>query len=122
MTGEVAELVLRDNYLQGLALSLAELQGVAIVDQHARLIRALERAGHLDREIEFLPDDEALTQRIAARRGLTRPELAVLMAYAKNTLEEPNRVTPAGNKSAVLADGVLTVELPAVSWTAVALG
>jgi alpha-L-arabinofuranosidase len=42
--------------------------------------------------------------------------------YAKNTLTEQNRVTPAANTTAKLADGVLTVELPPVSWTAIALG
>jgi glutamate dehydrogenase len=86
MTDDVAELVLRDNYLQGLALSLAERQGVEILDQQIRLIRTFERAGKLDRAIEFLPDDETLAERAATRQGLTRPELAVLMAYAKNIL------------------------------------
>ena len=49
-------------------------------------MRALERAGKLDRAIEFLPDDETLASRLAQRQGLTRPELAVLLAYAKITL------------------------------------
>ncbi|MEY9951329.1 alpha-N-arabinofuranosidase [Leifsonia sp. EB34] len=42
--------------------------------------------------------------------------------YAKNTLAEPERVGLRANATATLADGVLTVELPPVSWTAVALG
>ncbi|PPK97734.1 alpha-N-arabinofuranosidase [Kineococcus xinjiangensis] len=42
--------------------------------------------------------------------------------YAQNTLEEPDRVVPVENKSAALEEGVLTVELPPVSWTAIALG
>ncbi|MBV8651522.1 MAG: NAD-glutamate dehydrogenase, partial [Alphaproteobacteria bacterium] len=87
VTDEVAELVLRDNYLQGQALSLAERQGVDLLDQQVRLMRNLERAGKLSRAIEFLPDDETLEARAAARTGLTRPELAVLMAYAKMTLD-----------------------------------
>jgi glutamate dehydrogenase len=86
MAGEVASLVLRDNYLQGEALSVAEAQGAAFLDRHARLIRDLERSGELDRALEFLPDDEALAERAAKRRGLVRPELAVLLAYAKMTL------------------------------------
>ena len=49
-------------------------------------MRALERRGKLDRPVEFLPDDEAVAQRAAAKRGLTRPEIAVLLAYAKNVL------------------------------------
>ena len=86
MTDEVGQLVLEDNYLQTQALSIAEAEAPALLDEHARLMRSLERAGKLDRAIEYLPDDEALAQRAAAKRGLTRPELAVLLAYAKNAI------------------------------------
>ncbi|MEX0696938.1 MAG: NAD-glutamate dehydrogenase domain-containing protein, partial [Dongiaceae bacterium] len=86
MTDEVAELVLRDNYLQSQALTVAEVRGPEALDRLGRLMRGLERAGRLDRAIEFLPDDESLAERAAARRGLTRPELAVLLAYAKMAL------------------------------------
>jgi glutamate dehydrogenase len=88
MTDAVAELVLADNYLQGLALSLAEAQGVSRLEEQQRLMRNLERAGELSRAVEFLPDDDALAARAATGRGLTRPELAVLMAYVKNTLAD----------------------------------
>ena len=87
MGDDVARLVLRDNYLQGEALSVAEARGAAALDRQARLIRELEKAGRLDRALEFLPDDETLTARVAARQGLTRPELAVLLAYAKMALD-----------------------------------
>ncbi|HLY45353.1 MAG TPA: NAD-glutamate dehydrogenase [Stellaceae bacterium] len=91
MAGDVAHLVLRDNYLQGEALSVAEARGASefsvTLDRQARLIRELERAGRLDRALEFLPDDEELAARAASRRGLTRPELAVLLAYAKMSLD-----------------------------------
>ena len=60
MAGDVAALVLRDNYLQGEALSVAEARGAAVLDRQIRLIRDLERAGRLDRALEFLPDDETL--------------------------------------------------------------
>ena len=83
MTADVEALVLADNYLQTQALSLAEDRAAASLDGHAGLIRAMERAGRLDRAVEFLPDDEALAQRAAARLGLVRPEIAVLLAYAK---------------------------------------
>jgi len=82
----VAELVLADNYLQGLTLTLAEAQGAERLDQQLRVIRALERAGELHRAVEFLPGDEELAARAAGGHGLTRPELAVLMAYVKNAL------------------------------------
>ncbi|HJY51632.1 MAG TPA: NAD-glutamate dehydrogenase domain-containing protein, partial [Stellaceae bacterium] len=88
MSGEVASLVLRDNYLQGEALSAAEARGVVSLDRQLRMIRDLERGGRLDRALEFLPDDETLAARSAQGRGLVRPELAVLLAYAKMTLYE----------------------------------
>jgi glutamate dehydrogenase len=91
MTDDVAALVLRDNYLQGEALSVAEARGAAALDRQTRLIRELERPGErgvrLDRALEFLPDEETLAARAASRRGLTRPELAVLLAYAKMSLD-----------------------------------
>ncbi|HEU0218772.1 MAG TPA: NAD-glutamate dehydrogenase [Stellaceae bacterium] len=87
MTDDVASLVLRDNYLQGEALSVAEAQGAAALDRQARLMRELEKQGRLDRALEFLPDDEEIAVRAAARRGLTRPELSVLLAYAKMSLD-----------------------------------
>ncbi len=86
MTDEVAELVLRNNYLQTLAISVAEARSVERFDEHVRLMQRLERAGRLDRTVEDLPDDAALEERGQAGQGLTRPEIAVLLAYAKTTL------------------------------------
>jgi glutamate dehydrogenase len=86
MADDVSGLVLRDNYLQGEALSVAEARGVTVLDRQVRLMRDLERSGRLDRALEFLPDDETLAARAAQRRGLVRPELAVLLAYAKMAL------------------------------------
>ncbi|MCK6450206.1 MAG: NAD-glutamate dehydrogenase [Alphaproteobacteria bacterium] len=86
MTDEVGRLVLRDNYEQSQILSIQELQGPGGIDQHALMMRDLEKAGRLDRAIEYLPDDETLVQRQNLGKGLTRPELAVLLAYAKMAL------------------------------------
>jgi glutamate dehydrogenase len=88
MTDAVAELVLRHNYGQTQALSLAEQQALSMIDVHARLIRGLEQAGKLDRELEFLPSDEEVAEEKNARQGLTGPELAVLLAYSKIRLYE----------------------------------
>ena len=88
MTDAVADLVLRDNYGQTQALSLATRQALSMVDVHARLIRELEQAGKLDRELEFLPSDESVAEQKSAGHGLTGPELAVLLAYSKITLYE----------------------------------
>lgn len=88
MTEEVAELVLRDNYLQTQAITVAEAQAPARINEHAYLMRSLERSGRLNRAIEFLPNEEMLNDRRAANRGLARPELAVLFAYAKMDVYE----------------------------------
>ena len=86
MTDEVAELVLRNNYLQTQALSLAGAQAHSLLEVHVRLIRALERSGDLDPAIEFLPDADEIEERASLGRGLSAPELSVLMAYVKITL------------------------------------
>jgi glutamate dehydrogenase len=86
MTDEVAALVLRDNYEQTQAISITESIGEVLLDTQARFMRGLEKAGKLDRAIEGLPDDETITDRHAAHLGLTRPEIAVLLAYSKIVL------------------------------------
>jgi glutamate dehydrogenase len=88
MTDDVAQLVLRNNYLQPLALSLAERRGAADLGFARRLMQSLERQGRLDRPVEFLPDDAALSRLAQRGEGLTRPELAVLLAYAKLALKD----------------------------------
>jgi glutamate dehydrogenase len=88
MTDEVADLVLRDNYEQTQAISTSVAQAASMVDVHARYIRSLEQAGKLDPELEFLPDDEKLTERKAAGDGLTPPEFAILLSYTKVGLYE----------------------------------
>jgi glutamate dehydrogenase len=104
MTDDVAALVLRDNYLQGEALSVAEARGPAALDRQTRLIRDLERAGRLDRALEFLPGEETLAARAASRRGLTRPELAVLLAYAKMSLDQDLLASDLPDLSELAAD------------------
>jgi glutamate dehydrogenase len=88
MTDEVAALVLRNNYLQTLALSLAERRGMQDFGFLQRLIQSLETRGLLDRGLEYLPDDMQLEERRRRMQPFTRPELAVLLAYAKLSLYE----------------------------------
>ncbi len=88
MTDDVAALVLRDNYFQTQALSIAGRLGVQLIDEQARFIRFLEKSGQLNRAIEFLPDDDELAERKAHETGLTGPERAVLLAYSKMWLYE----------------------------------
>jgi glutamate dehydrogenase len=86
MTDDVAGLVLRDNYEQTEAISVTHALGEAVLDEQARFIRSLERAGRLDRSLEYLPDDDTIAERHAAHIGLTRPELAIILAYSKIVL------------------------------------
>ncbi|WP_198034092.1 NAD-glutamate dehydrogenase [Acidihalobacter ferrooxydans] len=86
LTDDIAHAVLYDNYVQSEAISLLESNAARRLDNHIELIRLLEREHLLDRAVEFLPDDEALAERRTRDLGLTRPELAVLMAYAKISL------------------------------------
>ncbi|WP_426169766.1 NAD-glutamate dehydrogenase [Sandarakinorhabdus sp. DWP1-3-1] len=84
MTDEVAHLVLEDNRLQTQALSIAERGGAAALPGHIRLIQALEAsAAELHRTVEGLAGDDVLIQRGRNGGALERPELAVVMAYAK---------------------------------------
>jgi glutamate dehydrogenase len=86
MTDQVAALCLRNNYLQTLAISIEQHRGLGAFPEHVGLIDRLEALGQLHRTVEFLAPDAELRQRAAAGAGLTRPELAVLLAYAKNSL------------------------------------
>ncbi len=83
MTPDVAALVLRNNYLQGQAISTLENLAVERTTELGHAIRFLERSGDLDRGLEFLPDDATLNDRQQQGKGLTRPELAILLSYSK---------------------------------------
>jgi glutamate dehydrogenase len=86
MADEVAHHVLRDNEGQTRALAIALSHARSMLSVHARFIATLERSGRLNREIEYLPSSEELRERTAAGRGLTAPELSVLLAYAKSAI------------------------------------
>ncbi|BCW87179.1 NAD-specific glutamate dehydrogenase [Alphaproteobacteria bacterium SO-S41] len=88
MTDDVAAHVLQDNYRQTLALSIAESDALGELEGQARLMRALEAKGKLDRAVEVLPDETAIRALRGAGQGLTRPETAVLLAYAKIDLNQ----------------------------------
>jgi glutamate dehydrogenase len=87
MTGDVAELVLEDNRLQTLALSIAEAGGATVLPAHVRTIELLEASGRLDRRVEGLASSEELLRRAHDNRGLTRPELAVVLSVSKLVLQ-----------------------------------
>lgn len=83
MTDDVAAFVLRSNYLQTQSISMMEARATERLDETARLITNLEKTGLLDRGLEFLPDEVEIDERRQRKQGLTRPELAVVLSYAK---------------------------------------
>jgi glutamate dehydrogenase len=87
MTEDVAAIVLEDNRLQTLALSIAERGGAAALPPLVRTIELLEESGRLNRQVEGLESNEELLRRANENRGLTRPELAVLLSTAKMQLQ-----------------------------------
>ncbi|WP_432535437.1 NAD-glutamate dehydrogenase [Kineococcus arenarius] len=100
MTDEVGRLVLRDNYEQNVALSVEGTFATGLLPAHRRMLEALQRSGAVDRRLEALPSTGELDRRAREGRGLTMPELSVLIAHAKISLG-----------SAVLSSG-----LPDEAW------
>lgn len=88
MTDNVAALVLQNNYRQVQAISMAESRSLESMAEYQRYIINMENAGKLNRELEFLPSDDVLNERRNLQKGLTRPELSVLISYSKAELKE----------------------------------
>ncbi|MEO3978144.1 NAD-glutamate dehydrogenase [Streptomyces sp. CAU 1734] len=88
MTDEVGSLVLRNNYAQNVALSNAVAQSPSLLHAHQRYMRRLGRDGALDRALEFLPTDRQIRDLLNNNRGMSQPELAVLLAYTKITVAD----------------------------------
>ncbi|WP_417619076.1 NAD-glutamate dehydrogenase [Parasphingorhabdus sp.] len=88
MTDDVGALVLEDNRLQALGLSIAEMGGPKSLPSYVRLIEQFEDQGQLNRAVEGLASNEDLIRRGQENRGLYRPELAVLISTAKLVLQD----------------------------------
>ncbi|MER7624804.1 NAD-glutamate dehydrogenase [Streptomyces sp. NPDC126503] len=88
MTDEVGTLVLRNNYAQNVALANAVEQSPSLLHAHQRFMRRLGRDGALDRGLEFLPNDRQIRELLNSGKGLSQPELAVLLAYTKITVAD----------------------------------
>ena len=88
MTDEVSEIVLRDCYNQIQSISITERTAASTLKEYIRFIHALEKEERLDRKLEFIPLDDELIERKSKGKGLTRAELAVLVAYGKMVLKE----------------------------------
>ncbi|MFC9246978.1 NAD-glutamate dehydrogenase [Streptomyces sp. NPDC057136] len=88
MTDEVGRLVLRNNYAQNTALGNACAQAPSLLHAHQRFMRRLGRDGTLDRALEFLPNDRQIRELLNSGKGLSQPELSVLLAYTKITVAD----------------------------------
>jgi len=88
MTDEVGDLVIQDCYRQTQSISISHLGGASQLKEQLRFIHGLEREGYLNRELEFIPSDDEISDRLAKSMGLTRPELSVMLAYGKMVLKE----------------------------------
>lgn len=83
---DVAATVLSGCHNQVLALGLAEAHAGRLLNRHERLIESLEHHNGLNRAAEGLPSESELAARAQAGQGLTRPEIAILLAYSKNVV------------------------------------
>lgn len=83
-TDDVAARVLADNSDQILAISMAAAEAGSLLDRHVRLIGNLQDEAGVDPDVEGLPSKHELERRRVIGRGLTRPEIAVLLAQSKN--------------------------------------
>ena len=88
MTDDVSKIVIKDCYRQTQSISITEKAGVSVLKEQMRFIHGLEREGALNRELEFIPSDDEISDRVASNQGLTRPELSVLIAYGKMVMKD----------------------------------
>jgi len=88
MTENVAQLVLKNNYRQTQAISVAHSEALTRSAEYRRFMVSLQTSGRLNRKLEFLPNDDVLLERQTHGKGLTRPELAILISYAKAMMKE----------------------------------
>ncbi|WP_323814478.1 NAD-glutamate dehydrogenase [Cellvibrio sp. NN19] len=88
MTETVAQLVLDNNRSQTRAIGIAQSEALKRSAEYRRFMHELQVQGRLDRKLEFLPSDDVLLERQTQGKSLTRPELSVLISYAKIVLKE----------------------------------
>jgi len=88
MTNEVAQLVLRENYLQTRSINLSVFQALRSIELTSRYLNELQRTGKIDRQLEFLPDEKTLMERKSQGKGLCSSEIAILLCYSKILLKE----------------------------------
>ncbi|MDR3663812.1 MAG: NAD-glutamate dehydrogenase, partial [Mycobacterium sp.] len=87
-TEDVAARVLADNAESILAISMAAAEAGSLLDRHVRLIGNLRDEAGVDPDVEGLPSKQELDRRRVIGLGLTRPEIAVLLAQSKNLVAQ----------------------------------
>jgi glutamate dehydrogenase len=88
MTDQVAAQVLKNNYRQTLSISLAMARLESSDHNYLRFMNELEAVGKLDPGLEYLPDTKTLQERERDQKSWVRPEISVLISYAKIELQE----------------------------------
>jgi len=83
---DVVSHVLYDNYLQAQIISQEMEVSTQRIEAYEDLMQQLEADGDLERDVEYLPTSEEMAERRAGGLGMVRPELAVLLAYAKRSV------------------------------------
>ncbi len=112
MTKNVADLVLTNSFRQAQALSITQRHVRERLDEYQRFMVRMEADGRLDRGLEGVPSDDVLVERTARGQTLTRPELAVLLSYAKTHVKE-HLIDSAVHADATIAETVFEA-FPAV--------
>ena len=105
LSGPVSRAVLEDNALQSRILTLEEWRSRQEIQYYPRLIELLSADG-LSRDLEWIPSDKELAERARQSLGLVRPELAVLLAYVKITINRAILEQAGTGKQALSADPV----------------
>lgn len=102
MTDNVASHVVADNFAQTQIISVQESRAFDLLPEHQQFMHDMEQIGLLDRALEFLPDDQKIAERRLVQKGLTRPEIGVLLSYAKIYLRREFVLTKALGDSAAI--------------------
>lgn len=85
---DVVRAILDDNMAQAHRLALDESESAGHMDDYEELVADLEAAGYIDRQLDDLPSPREMRERARAGRGLTRPELAVILSQSKRWMSD----------------------------------
>ncbi len=115
LADEAVDLVLGmvDRQVAGVSREFA--RSASRLDAYDRMMDRLAASHDLDREVERLPSSDELSERAELDAGLTRPEIATLIAWAKRELKEA--LLGGALPDAALLDGAIADQFPAAAVT-----